>query len=76
MIKLNTELMNNIFKVKQNERLVRKQGKLNLETLGWNQTTFGVKRLMKVHEPKFWASLPFHIKTSENLNIFKNLIKI
>ena len=68
--------MNNIFKVKQSERLVRKQDKLNLATLGWNQTKSGEKRLMKVHEPKFWASPPCHIKTSENLNISKNLIKI
>ena len=72
--KLNTEFMNNIFKVKENKRLVREQYKLNLETPKWNQVTFGAKSL-KVYGPKVWNSPPFHIKTSENLIQFKNLIK-
>ena len=61
--KLNPEFMNNIFKVKENKRLVREQYKLNLEIPEWNQVTFGAKRL-KVYRPKVWNSLPFHIKTS------------
>ena len=72
--KLNPEFMNNIFKVKENKRLVREQYKLNLETPKWNQVTFGAKSL-KVYGPKVWNSLPFHIKTSENLIQFKSLIK-
>ena len=72
--KLNPEFMNNIFKVKENKRLVREQYKLNLETPEWNQVTFGEKSL-EVYGPKVWNSLPFHIKTSENLIQFKNLIK-
>ena len=64
--KLNPEFMNNIFKVKENKRLVRKQYKLNLETPEWNQVTFGAKSL-KVYGSKVWNNLPFHIKTSENL---------
>ena len=55
--------MNNIFKVKENKRLVREQYKLNLETPEWSQATFGAKRL-KVYRPKFWNSFPFHIKKS------------
>ena len=43
--KLNPEFMNNIFKVKENKRLVREQYKLNLETPEWNQVTFGAKSL-------------------------------
>ena len=48
MNKLNPEVMNNIFKVKENKRLVREQYKsrnlkLNLETPEWNQ----VKKLGK-----------------------------
>ena len=66
--------MNNIFKVKENKRLVKEQYKLNLETPEWNQVTFGVKSL-KVHGPKVWNSLPFHIKTSENPIQFKTLMK-
>ena len=64
--KLNPEFTNNILKVKQNKRLVREQYKLNLETPEWNQVTFGKKRL-KIYGSKVWNSLPFHIKTSENL---------
>ena len=35
--------MNNILKVTENNRLVREQYKLNLETLEWNQVTLGQK---------------------------------
>ena len=72
--KLNPEFLNNIFEVKENKRLVREQYKLNLETSEWNQVTFGAKSL-KVYRPKVWNNLSFHIKTSENLNQFKILIK-
>ena len=66
--------MNNIFKVKENKRLVREQYKLHLESLEWNQVTFGAKSL-KVHGQKIWKSLTFHIKSSENLIVFKSLLK-
>ena len=66
--------MNNIFKVKENKRLIREQYKLNLETPEWNQVTFGEKTL-KVYGPKVWNSLPFQIKTSENPIQCKSLIK-
>ena len=66
--------MNNIFKVKENKRLVREQYKLNLETPRWNQVTFGAKSL-KVYESKVWNSLPFRIKTSENFIQFKGFNK-
>ena len=72
--KLNPEFLNNIFEVKENKRLVSEQYKLNLETSEWNQVTFGAKSL-KVYRPKVWNNLSFHIKTSENLNQFKVLIK-
>ena len=65
MNKLNPEVKNNIFKVKENKRLVREQYKLNLETAEWNQVTFGAKSL----KVKVWNSLPFHINTSENLKV-------
>ena len=43
--KLNAEFMNNIFKDKENKRLVREQYKLNLETPEQNQVTFRAKSL-------------------------------
>ena len=48
---LNPEFMNNIFKVKEKKRVVRKQYKLNLETPEWNHVTFGAKSL-KVYGSK------------------------
>ena len=49
--KLNPEFMSNIFKVKENKRLVREQYKLNLETPEWHQGTLGAKSL-KVYGSK------------------------
>ena len=72
--KLNPEFMNNIFKAKENKRVVREQYKLNLETPEWNQVTFGAKSL-KFYGSKVWNNLPSHIKTSENLIQFKSLMK-
>ena len=45
--------MNNIFKVKENKRLVREQYKLDLETPDWKQVIFWAKSL-KVYESKVW----------------------
>ena len=45
MNKVNPEIMNNIFKVKGNKKLVRKKYKLNVETPEWNQVNFGAKSL-------------------------------
>ena len=58
--KLNPEFMNNIFKVKDNKKLVQEQYKSNLETPESNQVTFGVKNL-EVYRSKIWNSLPFHV---------------
>ena len=43
--KVNPEFMKNIFKVKENKRIVREEYKLNLETPEWNEVTFGAKSL-------------------------------
>ena len=68
--KLNPEFMNNISKVIS----LREQYKINLKTPKGNQVTLGAKSL-KVYRPKVWSSLPFHIKTSQNLIAFKSLMK-
>ena len=46
------------------------QKKLNLDIPKWNQRTFGHKSL-KVLGPKTWN----HVKSSDNLDTFKNLLK-
>ena len=39
-----------------------------------NQTTYG-SRSIRSEGARLWNHLPEHIKSAENLNIFKNLIK-
>ena len=72
---LNPSFMNNIFKLKINGREVRDKYKLNWDIPKWNQKTFGYKSL-KVLGPKIWNNLPYHVKSSETLYTFKNLLKI
>ena len=56
--------MNTIFKLNN----------LNLDFRKWNQKTFGYKCL-KILGLKIWNKLPYHVKSSENLDTFKNLLK-
>ena len=45
---LNPELIDNIFKVKENKTLLTEQYKVNLETPEWNQLTLGVKKFESI----------------------------
>ena len=69
---LNPSFMNDIFKLKINGREVRDKYKLNLDIPKWNQRTFGYKSL-KVLGSEIWNNLPYHVKSSDNLDSFKNL---
>ena len=71
---LNPSFMKNIFKIREINRPIRKQYKLNLLIQNHNQVSFGEKSL-RILGPRIWNSLPFHIKSAENLNQFKKLIK-
>ena len=66
--------MSNIFKLKINARKVRDKYKLNLDLPKWNQITFGYKGL-QVLGSKTWSNLPYHVKSSDNIDTFKNLLK-
>ena len=55
-------------------RPAREKYKLNLEITKSNQVRFGTKSLIYLG-PKVLNSLPYYIKPSENLTIFKTLIK-
>ena len=57
-----------------NCREARDKCRLSLDIPKWNQTTFAYKSL-KVLGPKTWNNLPCHIKSSDNLDTFKNLLK-
>ena len=39
----------------------------------WNKVTFG-KKSLKVFGTKIWSSLPYHIKSSQNHEIFEGII--
>ena len=63
-----------IFKLGMTNRPAREKYELNLEIPKSNQVRFGTKSLRYL-DPKDWNSLPYHIKSSENLTSFKTLIR-
>ena len=69
---LNPSFMKEIFELRLISRPAREQYKLNLNIPKKRQVTFGSKSLESLG-PKIWNNLPHHIKSAENLNIFKNL---
>ena len=71
---LNPEFMGDLFSLRETNRLIRKKYMLNLGLPVHNQVTFGSKSL-RVFGPKIWNSLPYHIKSSKNLESFKMIIK-
>ena len=71
---MNPIFKNNIFRLKINVREVRDKYKLSLDIPKWSQKTFGYKSL-KVLGPKIWNNWPYHVKSSEKFDIFKNLLK-
>ena len=70
----NPEFMRDLFSLRETSRLVRENYMLNLSIPVHNQVTFGSKSL-RVFGPKVWNSLPYHIKSSESLELFKMIIK-
>ena len=71
---LNPEFMRDLFRLRETGRFVWEKYILNLNIPVHNQVIFGSKSL-RVFGPKVWSSLPYHIKSSENLESFKMIIK-
>ena len=71
---INSSFMKQFFQVRETNRTVRNQYKLNVCVAKVNQDNYGEKSL-RFYGPKIWNSLPFHIKTSENFKTFKDIIK-
>ena len=71
---LNPSFMSKIFEFNQPTRIQRSQQILNLKVQRANQVKFG-ERSLRVLGPKIWNSLPPHIKSAQNLSVFKHLIK-
>ena len=72
--KINPTYMNEILKLRKISRAVGSNCKLNVDVPTINQVSFGGKSL-RYCRPKIWNSLFFHIKSSENLDAFINIIK-
>ena len=66
--KLNPGYMHDIFKLKNTDPQTREKYKLNLQIPKPNQAT-------RSYGPKIWNALSYHIKTSDNLNSFRSIIK-
>ena len=63
------------FKLRNTDKLTREKYKLNLEIPKPNQATSGTRSLSR-YGPKIWNALPYHIKTSDNLNSFQSLYQL
>ena len=70
---LNPDFMQKLFKVWKTNRAQTEQYKLNLEIPKSYQVSFGTKSLC-IQGPRVWNTLPFHIKSKENLKAFKYVI--
>ena len=66
--------MKDIFQFQENKRSVRQQNINNLTIKTFRTSTFGSNSLSSLG-PKVWNTLPFHLKCSESLTTFKNMIK-
>ena len=71
---VNPSFLKDILKLRMMNRPKEEKYKLNLEVPKSNQVRSGTKSL-RYFNPKIWNSLPCHIKSSENLIVFKALIK-
>ena len=65
---INLCFLKQIFQLRETNRTVRNQYKLNLSVPKVNQVSYGEKSL-RFYGHKIWNSLPFHVKTNENLKI-------
>ena len=63
---MNPSFMNEIFRLRVTNIMVRSQHILNLDISKVNQVSFGNKSI-RSFGPKIWDSLPPHIKPCENL---------
>ena len=65
--------MKEIFSLRQTNKPVREKYKLNLDCSSYNQVTLD-RETLTFFGPKTWNSLPYHIKSAENLASFKTMI--
>ena len=72
--KLNLNFERDLCKLRFTNRPVTEKYKMSMIIPEFNQVSFGKKRL-KIFGHKLWISLPYHIKSSENAESLKSIIK-
>ena len=71
---INPSFMNEIFTLRVTNRMIRSQYRLSLDIPKDNRVSFGNKSIRSFGQ-KIGNSLPYHIKSCENLETFKRVIK-
>ena len=71
---INTSFKNENFRLRVTNRMVLSQYRSNIGIPKVNEVTFRNKSI-RSFGPKIWNSLPPHIKSCENLETFKRVIK-
>ena len=66
--------MKDMFKLRKTSRLVRYRYLMNIYIPRTNQVTFETKSC-RSYRPKIWNTLSFHITCSQNLQVFRKIIK-
>ena len=74
MNKLRPNFVKDLFILRLTNRPVREKNKMNMIVPELNQASYG-KNNLRTFGPKLWNSLPYHIKSSENLESLKRTIK-
>ena len=71
---LNSPFMKDIFQLRQTDRPVRAQNTNNLKVETRKTVAFGTNSISSLG-PKIWNNLAYHLKCSESLAVFKQIIK-
>ena len=71
---MNSSSVKPLLELRETNGNVREKYPLNLNTSNYNQVTFG-KKSLRTFGPKIWNILSYHIKSLENLESFKTVIK-
>ena len=73
--KLNPNFRRDLFRLLLTNRPVHEKYRMNMIIPEFNQISYG-KKSLRIFDLKLWNSLPYHIKSSENLESFKRTIKL
>ena len=73
--KINPQFMNEVFNLKENKEAGPRKIKTESRSSQVEPGHICEKKSLKVFGSKIWNNLPYHIKLSQNLEIFKSMIE-